>query len=108
LRFVVNIILFFESFQIILSTLCFYSRAEDMNTKIGLGIAVASVVIAVAMLAPLATSADAARAQVCQSGPTAGTGPCPGNSGSNGNCNRMEDTKAGKGQGSGEIKDTTC
>ena len=79
-----------------------------MNTKIGLGIAATSVVIVAAMLAPLATNADAAKAQICSSGPTAGTGPCPGNSGSNGNCNRSEVTKAGNGQGSGEIKGSSC
>ena len=78
-----------------------------MYTKIGLAIAVASVVIAVAMLAPLATSADAARTTTCSSGPTEGTGPCPGNSGEN-NPNRCEETKAGNGNGRGEIKSTTC
>ena len=79
-----------------------------MDTKLGLGIAVASVVIAVAMLAPLATNADAAKRQICTSGPTAGEGPCPGNSGSNGNCNRQEVTKAGQGGGSGSFKGSTC
>jgi len=88
-----------------LFTSCFYSRAEDMNTKIGLGIAVASVVIAIAMLAPLATNADAAKRQICDSGPTAGEGPCPGNSESS--PNRCEQTKAGNGGGSGSFK-TTC
>jgi hypothetical protein len=72
LRDVIIIILFFENIQMTLFTSCFYSRAEDMNTKIGLGIAVASVVIAIAMLAPLATNADAAKRQICDSGPTAG------------------------------------
>ncbi len=79
-----------------------------MDTKIALAIAMASLAVAVAMLAPLATTADAARTQICSSGPTAGTGPCPGNSGSNGNDNRCEVTKAGRGQGSGEIKGESC
>ena len=78
-----------------------------MYTKIGLAIAVTSVVIAVAMLAPLATNAEAKKVTTCSSGPTAGTGPCPGNSGEN-NPNRCEETKAGNGNGQGEIKSTTC
>jgi hypothetical protein len=75
-----------------------------MDTKIGLAIAVASVVIAVAMLAPLATNADAKRATICQSGPTAGEGPCPGNSAEN-NPNRCDIVKTGQGGGQGTIKE---
>ena len=76
-----------------------------MDTKIGLGIAVAGVVIAVAMLAPLATNAEAKKAPICDSGPTAGEGPCPGNSESS--PNRCEQIKAGEGGGSGSFK-TDC
>jgi hypothetical protein len=102
----VIIILFFESFQVVFYLTLY--KADIMDTKLGLGIAVASIVIAVAMLAPLATNADAAKRQVCSSGPTEGTGPCPGNSGSNGNDSRCEVTRTGQGGGQGTIKDTSC
>lgn len=80
---------------------------KSHKTTLSLSV-IAAIVVMVVAVAPLATNVDAAKTQICSSGPTAGTGPCPGNSGSNGNCNREEVTKAGKGQGSGEIKDSSC
>ena len=70
--------------------------------------AIAAMVVMVVAVAPLATNVDAAKRQICSSGPTAGEGPCPGNSGSNNNPNRCEVTKAGQGGGSGSFKGTTC
>ena len=67
--------------------------------------AIAAIVVMVVAVAPLATNVDAAKRQICDSGPTAGTGPCPGNSESS--PNRCEQTKAGQGGGSGSFK-TTC
>jgi hypothetical protein len=75
-----------------------------MSAKIALAIAMTGVMVAVA-LAPLVTSADAARSTTCSQGPS--TGPCPGNSDAN-NPNRCETTRTGQGGGSGTIKDTTC
>ena len=68
--------------------------------------AIAAMVVMVVAVAPLATNVDAAKRQICDSGPTADEGPCPGNSGGN-NPNRCEFTKAGQGGGSGSFK-TTC
>jgi hypothetical protein len=67
--------------------------------------AIAAIVVMVVAVAPLATSVDARKAQICDSGPTAGEGPCPGESQKS--PNRCEQTKAGLGGGSGSYK-TTC
>jgi hypothetical protein len=75
-----------------------------MNTKTTIAIFAAVAVLAVA-LAPLVTSADAARSTqvTCNGEP----GPCPGNSGSNGNDNKCQTsvTRTGQGGGSGTIKE---
>lgn len=82
-----------------------------MNTKVAMAIAVTSVMVAlvaVAISPLLASQAHAARTTTCDIGGSTRTGTCPGNSGSNGNPNQCQTTKAGQGQGSGEIKGSSC
>lgn len=74
-----------------------------MNTKIALAIAVTSVIIALAV-APSVTSQAFARSLTTCSGDS---GPCPGNSGSNGNENKCEYTHAGNSENS-KVKSRSC
>jgi hypothetical protein len=67
--------------------------------------AIAAMVVMVVAVAPFATNVDAKKALVCNSGPTAPTGPCPGES--QNSPNRCEQVKAGQGGGSGSYK-TPC
>jgi hypothetical protein len=69
-----------------------------------LAIAITSVVIAVTVAPMVLNQAFAAKTTTCSQGPP---GPCGGNSDEN-NKNRCETTKAGEGQGGGEIKSSTC
>jgi hypothetical protein len=59
-------------------------------------------------VAPLVTSADAARSTTCSGSGGTTSGPCPGNSGTNGNENKCTTTRTGQGGGQGTIKDFTC
>jgi hypothetical protein len=77
------------------------------STKIVLAIAVTSVMVAVALAPIMLSQALAAKSTTttCNGAP----GPCPGNSGTNGQTNKCQTstTKAGQGGGQGEIKDIT-
>ena len=73
------------------------------NLKIALAIAATSVIVAVAVAPLMSNSAFAASLTTC----SGDTGPCPGNSGSNGNTNKCETTHAGNSVNSKE-KSSTC
>jgi hypothetical protein len=106
LRDIIVVIIFFESFHKVFYLTLY--RKDIMDTKIALtAIAIVTALALVVAPAMLDQPASAKKTTLCSSGPTAGTGPCPGNSGEN-NPNRCEETKAGQGQGGGEIKATTC
>jgi hypothetical protein len=73
-------------------------------TKIALAIAVTSIMV-VAAISPTILGQTFAKTTTCSQGPP--DQPCSGNSDTN-NKNRCETTKAGSGNGGGEIKGTTC
>ena len=79
-----------------------------MNTKqMVLAVVVTGIIAAVAVAPMLVDSIHARKTTTvtCNGEP----GPCPGNSGSNGNDNKCQEseTKAGNGKGGGEIKDSS-
>jgi hypothetical protein len=72
-----------------------------MNTKTTIAIFAAAVAVLAVALAPLVTSADAARVTTCTNGgdQTKDCGSPPA---------KCETVKAGEGQGGGSIKSSTC
>ena len=83
-----------------------------MYSKFSITIAVASIMIAVALAPTVLNQGFAAKVttQTCtKANGDVIQGPCPGKSGSNGNCHQEQTstTKAGQGKGKGEIKGTT-
>lgn len=83
-----------------------------METKtLILGAVIIAAIAAVAVAPTIVGQAFAKRTTTttCDIGGGTRQGSCPGNSGTNGNCNQEQTstTKAGQGQGKGEIKGST-
>ena len=73
------------------------------NLNIALAVAMTSVMVAIAVAPLISSPAFAGSLTTC----SGDTGPCPGNSGSNGNTNKCETTFAGNSVNSKE-KSSTC